>query len=70
MRLPRKAGTSFWLMEWLMAKDGAVKFFLPVTLEEALQYKAEFGERGRFVAGGTDLVLQVGSGLVFCGLKQ
>lgn len=39
-----------------------MKFFLPATLEEALLRKAEFGERARFVAGGTDLVLQVRSG--------
>lgn len=45
-----------------MAKLEAAQFFLPATLAEALQYKAEFGESGRFVAGGTDLVLQVGSG--------
>ena len=45
-----------------MVRDEAMQFLLPVTLEEALQRKAEFGERGRFVAGGTDLVLQVGSG--------
>ncbi len=45
-----------------MVRSEAMKFFLPATLEEALEQKAKFGERGRFVAGGTDLVLQVGNG--------
>jgi CO/xanthine dehydrogenase FAD-binding subunit len=45
-----------------MAKLKSMEFLLPATLEEALRLKADAGEGGRFVAGGTDLVLQVGSG--------
>ncbi len=45
-----------------MANLDSMEFLLPATLEEALQQKADVGEGGRFVAGGTDLVLQVGNG--------
>ncbi len=45
-----------------MNSSVAREFFLPDTLAAALLLKAEWQERARFVAGGTDLVLQVRSG--------
>jgi CO/xanthine dehydrogenase FAD-binding subunit len=55
-------GTACLIYGVVMAKLKSMEFLLPATLEEALQQKAEAGEGGRFVAGGTDLVLQVGNG--------
>ncbi len=37
-------------------------YYQPVTLDEVLQLKAELGETGRFVAGGTDLVVGIRKG--------
>ncbi len=37
-------------------------YYIVNTLEEALKYLAEYGERGRIVAGGTDLVLEMERG--------
>ncbi len=36
-----------------------ISFHSPATLEEALALKAEHGPRGRFVAGGTDLLIEL-----------
>ena len=45
----------------MMENDGT-RVFRPATLEEALRHKADYGEHGRFVAGGTDMVLQALAG--------
>jgi CO/xanthine dehydrogenase FAD-binding subunit len=45
-----------------MTRPAAPSFLLPATLSEALELKATHGERARFVAGGTDLLLQVRAG--------
>lgn len=45
-----------------MADSQASQVFMPVTLDEALRLKAKFGDEARFVAGGTDLLLQVKMG--------
>lgn len=37
-------------------------FYQPKTVEEALQLKASLGQRGRFLAGGTDLVVMMKKG--------
>lgn len=37
-------------------------YYQPATLDEALQIKAELGETGHFVAGGTDLVVGMRKG--------
>jgi CO/xanthine dehydrogenase FAD-binding subunit len=42
-----------------IAGSAVREFFLPDTIAAALALKAEWRERARFVAGGTDLVLQL-----------
>lgn len=39
-------------------------YYQPATLTEALELKAELGERARFLAGGTDLVVMMKKGRV------
>ena len=39
------------------------KYFQPITVEEALDILAEYKERARIVAGGTDLILEMEANL-------
>lgn len=45
-----------------MGVSKTCSFLLAASLQEALEAKAEYGERARFVSGGTDLLLQVRAG--------
>lgn len=39
------------------------KYFQPISIDEALEILAEYKERARIVAGGTDLILEMEAGL-------
>jgi CO/xanthine dehydrogenase FAD-binding subunit len=40
-------------------------YFEPATLDEAFDLLHRFGEKGKFLAGGTDLFIQMKQGKVF-----
>ena len=46
-----------------MTEAGHIALLTPGSLDEALELKAQHGDGGRFVAGGTDLQLKIAAGV-------